>query len=309
MPVRFDTPVSTLPVPAIVTGASGFVGRQLVATLAGNAFPVALGEEGWRERIAAAPWRKATVYHLAARVHQDKVDEKTYEEDNVGKTIALAEAAAAGGAGRLVFLSTIKVHGEETIDRPFSLTDTPAPVDGYSRSKWNAEQALAEIMRRTGLSVAIVRSPLVVGAGAVGNLRALMGLVDGPWPLPFAAIRNRRTFICVEDLAQLLCACGRSPNASGRTYLAGDARSLSTTELVVALRRAWQRPQRLFAMDSRVLESMAAWTGQSQRMRRLTRSLEIDASETARDLSWRPFVGVEKGIDRMALAYRQMVPT
>src|SRR4051794_22040671 len=112
MPVRFDTPVSTLPVPAIVTGASGFVGRQLVSTLAGNAFRVALAEEGWRERITAAPWRNATVYHLAARVHQDKVDEKIYEEDNVGKTIALAEAAAAGGAVRLVFLSTIKVHGE-----------------------------------------------------------------------------------------------------------------------------------------------------------------------------------------------------
>jgi len=199
------------------------------------------------------------------------------------------------------------VNGEETIDRPFRSADDPSPMDAYSRSKWKAEQALAEIMHRTGFSVTIVRSPLVIGAGAVGNLRALMRLADGPWPLPFAAIGNRRTFICVEDLAQLLCACGDSPNASGKTYLAGDARALSTAELIIALRRALQRPQRLFAMNRRVLESMAALVGQSHRMHRLTRSLEIDASETARELSWQPLVGIEKGIERMALAYRQAV--
>lgn len=288
----------------IVTGASGFVGRVLAGVAPADFVRVALGGDDWRERIAAAPWRGATVYHLAARVHQPQGDDSLFERDNVAKTIALAQAAASAGARRLVFLSTIKVNGDETVDRAFRPEDPPAPRDAYARSKWAAERALLEISHAGGLSLAIVRAPLVIGAGPGGNLRALMRLADAPWPLPFAGIDNRRTFVCVEDLVRLLAICGSSPDGRGDIFFAGDPQPVSTPKLVACMRSAWNRPTRLFRVDGRRLERIADLAGQRERIRRLTRSLEVDVSETIRRLSWKPAIDMETGIAQMARAYR-----
>ena len=286
-----------------MTGASGFIGQAL-ARMTPGATPLALGGDDWRERIAAMSWRGATVYHLAARAHRSGDSDAACERDNVDKTAALAEAAASGGARRLVFLSTIKVNGDETPERAFRPEDPPAPRDAYARSKAKAEQRLSEIANRAGLATTVVRSPLVIGAGAKGNLKALMRLADGPWPLPFAALDNRRTLICVEDLVELLAACASAPQAVGRLYLAGDPQPVSTTGLVAAIRRALGRPSRLFRIDGVVLEHAAALVGQRRNVRRLTRSLEADVSQTLRELPWRPSVSMDEGIARMARAYR-----
>ena len=287
-----------------MTGASGFVGRVLLARQVPGATALALKVDDWRERIAATTWRGATVYHLAARAHRGDDSDEAFERDNVDKTVALAQAAASGGAQRLIFLSTIKVNGEETGERAFRPGDPPVPCDAYARSKAQAELRLAEIAKGTGLATTVVRSPLVVGAGAKGNLEALMRLADGPWPLPFADLGNRRTLIDVEDLAALLVACATAPQAAGRTYFAGDPQPVSTAGLVAAIRRALDRPPRMFRMPSAALELAAALAGQRRRIRRLTRSLEVDVSETLRELPWRPCVPMEEGIARMARAYR-----
>ena len=289
---------------AIVSGASGFVGRALAACVGNQCRALRLGGEDWRRQIEGACLRGAIVFHLAARVHHTHGPDAEFERDNVRKTVALAEAAAANGARRLVFLSSIKVNGEETHDRPFGPGDREAPEDAYARSKWAAEQALQDIARRSQLSVAIVRSPLVIGNGAGGNLRALMKLADTSWPLPFGALDNRRTFVHVDDLARLLCLCGTRPHADGRVFFAGDPDSVSTARLVRILRHALGRPARLAPLDPRVLEGLAALCGQSRRIRPLTRSLEVDASQTERDLGWRPAVPMDDGIAAMARAFR-----
>lgn len=298
-------PVSDSP-RVLATGASGFVGRRLAAALDGRLEALGLGRDTWREQLKAASWKDAVVIHLAARVHQGGAgDEADYKRDNVEKTRSLAEAAAAGGARRLVFLSTIKVNGEETNGTPMRAADTPQPQDAYARSKWRAEQALAECAGRTGLEVVVVRSPLVVGPGAKGNLASLLALADSPWPLPFAAIENRRTFIAADDLAALLLACARVPEANGHTYLAGDADAVSTPRLMRVLRTALGRPARLFRASPALLESSAAILGLGDRMRRLTRSLEVDVGETLRALDWKPRAPIDDALRAMALAGRR----
>lgn len=288
---------------AIVTGASGFVGAALARRLGGCA-RIALASDAWREEVARAGFRDATVFHLAARAHRADGDEAAFRHDNVEKSAALAEAAAAGGASRFVFLSTIKVNGEETASAPFRASDAPAPADAYARSKWAAEQALGEIAARTGLALVVIRSPLVVGAGVRGNLRRLMELADTPWPLPFASLRNRRTLVQVDDLAELLLLAGRSAHAGGRLFLAGAPESVSTAVLVRTLREALGRPARLVPAPARALEALAALGGFGEGIRRLTRSLEVDSSQARRDLGWAPAATPEEGIRRMALAFR-----
>jgi nucleoside-diphosphate-sugar epimerase len=286
----------------LVSGASGFVGRALVAHLEASATPLRFGEGDWLEQVRAADFRDAVVFHLAAKVHETGPElDSAYVHDNVEKTRELALAAAAGGARRLVFLSTVKVHGEETTDRPFQAADGARPSGSYARSKWAAEEALRGI---AGLEIAIVRSPLVYGAGVKGNLLSLLRLADSSWPLPFGAIENRRSLVHVDDLARLLIDCGRLPQAAGRTFLAAHAEAVSTPRLVSSIRSHLGRPARLVRVPPRLLEAAAALAGQSERIRRLTRSLELDAADTTSRLGWSAQIGFETAVEDMVRAYR-----
>ena len=274
--------------PAIVTGSHGFVGSTLVRALQGHV-PLALGTPDWRERIAAMDFAGATVFHLAARVHARDGRTAEFTTDNADKTEVLARAAARGGARCLVFTSTVKVHGDETREAaPFTAATPPAPRDAYARSKHLAEQRLADVARETGLAIAVVRPPLVIGRGARANLADLLGLADTPWPLPFAAIRNRRSWVHVEDLCELLVLCAAHAGKTASAWLASHPHPFSTPALFTEARIALARAPRLFACPPLVLERAAALAGAGERMQRLTRSLEADASPAMRELGWQP---------------------
>jgi nucleoside-diphosphate-sugar epimerase len=286
----------------VITGSSGFVGRVLVALLGARVQALRFGRDDWAEDVARADFRDATVFHLAARVHDDSSPADAFMRDNVEKTRALAKAARAGGARRLVFLSTVKVNGEETGSRAFTSADSPDPRDAYGRSKWQAEQVIAAI---EGLEAVIVRSPLVYGSEAKGNLRSLLRLADTSWPLPLAGIRNRRSFIHVDDLARLLVECATNSQASGRTLLAAHRDPFSTAELVGELRRCLGRPARLFSAPVAALEVAATLAGAGEKMRRMTRSLEVDCDETRRLLGWTAQISLRTAIEDMVRAYRE----
>lgn len=226
---------------------------------------------------------------------------RDYHDDNVTKTEALAHAARTAGARRLVFLSSIKVNGEETHASPFRASDEPHPEDDYARSKREAEQRLRATQ---GLDVCIVRSPLVYGAGAGGNLQALMRLADTPWPLPFASLRNRRSFIHVSDLSALLVECATHASAANATFVAAHAEPVSTAQVVASLRRSLGRSERLFPLGGGTLEMLAAVGGAGEKARRLTRNLEVDASETTTRLGWKADIGIDAAIDDLVRGYR-----
>jgi nucleoside-diphosphate-sugar epimerase len=273
--------------PVVVTGSGGFVGRRLCALL-GAPSRLRMGEADWREALQAAPLEGAIVFHLAARVHERfAASEGEYRHDNVEKTEALAKAAARRGARHLVFLSSVKVLGEESRS-PLGVDAPYAPQDPYGRSKREAEELLLARSGGAGFAVTIVRSPLVYGAGAGGNLAALRRWCDTPWPLPFGALHNRRSWIHVDDLAELLLACARSGAGEHRIVHAAHPEPLGTAQVIAGLRKALGRPVRMFAVPPRALEAMAGMAGRGETVRRLTRSLELDATATCAALGWRP---------------------
>ena len=287
---------------ALVSGAGGFVGSALVAHLSVAQARIRMGAADWMEQLGSTDFRDATVFHLAARVHADDDDDPAFLHDNVDKTLALAEAARRGGARRFVFLSSVKVNGEESRAHPFNRSDLPAPEDAYARSKAGAEAALATV---TGLDTVVVRSPLVYGAGVKGNLLSLLRLADSPWPLPFGALNNRRSFVHVDDLARLLIECATHAQAVGRVYFAAHEHSVSTCELVAGMRVALSRARRLVGVPAAMLEAGAAIAGQRSRVQRLTRSLEVDAGDAARELGWTAQIGFANALEDMVRAYRQ----
>ena len=290
---------------AIVTGASGFVGQVLRAALPETHRTLSLGTADWERSIEGVSLAGATIFHLAARVHElGGRDAAAYERDNVEKTRRLAERAVQQRARRIVFMSTIKVQGEETRGRRMDPGDAPDPQDAYARSKLEAERALRDIAGAGGVEWVVVRSPLVFGPAAKGNLASLLRLADSPWPLPFAAIANRRSFVHASDLARLLLACAENAAAPGRTFLAAHEEPLSTPQLVGALRRSLGRQERLYAVPPAMLEGAASLIGQGERMRRLTRSLEVDSSLARDMLGWKAAVGHENAAAEMARHWR-----
>lgn len=300
----------------LVTGANGFVGRALCSRLSELGWAVrasvrrnvaALGENvmavgnidshtDWSSALADIEY----VVHLAARVHvmretaADPLAE--FRRVNVAGTRELARSAAQAGVKRLLFLSTIKVNGEETRCRPFCEADTPRPEDAYGISKWEAEQALHEIARDTGLEVVILRPPLVYGPGVKGNFLSLLAAVAKGIPLPLGAIKNHRSLVYVGNLVDAILRCLTHPTAAGETFLVSDGEPLSTPTLVHGLAAALGRPARLLPVPPRLLELAAYMLGKGDSIQRLTRSLELDTSKIRKTVGWTPAYSMAEGL-------------
>lgn len=310
----------------LVTGASGFVGRYVCDDLRSRGLDVitthrdaaaAIAEDPARIRWDlehAAALRVAdlhgidAVVHLAARVHvmgREALADGYFHGPNVVATRHLAEIAAAAGASRFVYMSSIKVNGEATRGSPFTAGDRPAPEDAYGRSKLHAERALHEVAGQTGLQVVIVRPPLVFGPGVGGNFLRMLRWVARGWPLPLGGIANSRSYVNAWNLADLVGAALLHPDASGRTLLAADGPAVSTADLLRGLARACGRQPRLLDVPESVLRMAAQVAGRQQDIARLCGSLVVDDSATRTTLGWSPPVPFDDGILRTARWYME----
>lgn len=250
------------------------------------------------------------IIHAAARVHV--MDERAgdplakFRAVNVEATRHLAQQAAAAGVKRFVYISTIKVNGEETEPgQPYRADSAAHPRDLYGQSKLEAEQALFAIANETGLELVVVRPPLVYGPGVKANFASLMGALQRRLPLPFAAIDNRRSLVARDNLVDLLLCCARHPAAVGRVFLVSDGQDLSTTQLCRELSVSLGVRPRLLPVPALALRLLGLLTGRSQQMQRLLGSLQVDISTTREILGWKPSVPVEQAMRETAQWYRE----
>lgn len=306
----------------LVTGATGFVGGAVLPALsAAGHTPIAAVRRAPPMNVASqqvgsigpdTDWSAAlkdidAVVHLAGRAHRrDGASENDYQKVNAAGTERLAAMAATAGVRRLIFVSTIKVHGERTPDGgpPFRETDIPAPDDAYARSKLAGEHALEAIADGSAMASVILRPPLVYGPKAPANFRALVDLCDRAPPLPLASIRNRRSLIAVGNLAAAIVACLDHPAAPGRIFPVCDGEDLSTPELVRRIAKSLGRPARLFPCPVSWLRLAGTITGKRAAVQRLTESLAVDGSAICKALDWQPPLSVDAALAETAKAWR-----
>ena len=313
---------------ALVTGADGFVGRALCERLlaAGWAVtasvrdatrPVPPGATRWAGgAIETADWSAVlpghdVVLHLAARVpggreRGDAAD--AYRRTNVEATARLARAAGRAGVARFVLASTVKVHGDGDAQGPLREDAPVAPEDAYGRSKLQAELALREAVAGTPVQVAIVRPCLVYGSGVRGNFLRLLEWVDRGVVLPFAGLGNRRSLVSVWSLADLLARCAEDPRAAGATFVAADDPPVSTPDLIRAIAAALGVRPRLVRLPSSLWSIGARLPIAGPAVRRLSGSLEVDASLARARLGWQPAVPLDEGLARTVRWYRARAP-
>lgn len=303
----------------LLTGATGFVGSILCDALARSGYLVRaalrsdrLMPESAAEHVVVGDitpftdWSAAlrgvdSVVHIAARAHvlHDSGDNSDlYVETNARGTLRFADAAAQLGVRRFIYLSSIKVNGEETTGHAFTPLDEPRPQDAYGMSKWLGEKSLMEVTARTAMRAVIVRSPLVYGPGVRANFLRLLRWVDKEWPLPLGAIGNRRSLVSIWNLCDLLVQLLKSPSAPGRTWMVSDGEDLSTPELVRRIGKAMGRRVTLLPVPVGLLHLLGGLAGRKAEVARLCGSLAIDISQTRRELGWSPPVTVDEALSR-----------
>jgi nucleoside-diphosphate-sugar epimerase len=208
---------------------------------------------------------------------------------NSTATYNLAQAAAKAGVRRFVYLSSIKVHGEETPHiSPYTELDVLSPQDPYGMSKWEAENQLKKLAHQTRLEVVILRPPLVYGPRVKANFLQMIRTVKKGIPLPLGAIRNQRSLVYVENLADAIINAAIHPAAANQTFLISDGEDLSTPQLIRRVARSLDCPPRLLSIPVSWLKLMGKLTGKSATVSRLTGSLVIDSSKIRNTLSWTP---------------------
>lgn len=311
----------------LVTGASGFVGRSLITHFAARTCVRVVCAARTQLQLASPnmtyfqcsdsletqDWHAAlqsteVVIHLAARVHvmHDTAESPAAEfrRINVQGSINLAHQAAAAGVRRFVFISSLKVNGEHTLPgHPFTASDAANPQDAYGTSKHEAEQALLEIGRATGMEVVILRPPLIYGPGVRANFERLMRLVQRGVPLPFGAIHNARSMVALENFVDLIDVSTRHEHAPGRIFLVSDDHDVDITQLLRMLARAMNKRIWLLPVSAKLISALACLAGRSQDVKRLLDSLQVDIAETKRILNWHPPHAMQDAINKTVSSF------
>lgn len=306
----------------LITGAGGFVGTSLVSEMARRGIPYRAVTRRRGQNSFVIPnidgqtdWTAALdgveiIVHLASRAHVTHETASQTETQiqcaNVDATLNLARQAARAGVKRFVFISSIKVNGEATAPgRPFTAMDRPDPQNLYARSKLDSELGLFAIARETGLEVTVIRPPLVYGPGVKANFGTMMQWIDRGIPLPLGAVNNKRSFVYVGNLVDLIIVAAGHPRAAGEVFLVSDDEDMSTTELFRRLAVALGRQCWVMPVPASLLKLAATMLGRRDVANRLIDSLQVDCGRTREVLGWTPRINVDVGLQQTARSFQQ----
>src|ERR1700687_3377589 len=277
----------------LLTGANGFVGRNLAPVLTANGMIVrqavrkpsphpntviinAIGPQtDWNEAL----FEVDAVVHLAARVHHPREEGATeiYRSINTDETLHLAQCAAKAGVRQFIYLSTVLVNGSSTHGRaPFREDDRLAPRGVYGMSKAATEAGLAAMAKDTDMSITVIRPPLIYCVGGVGNFKMLVTAVKRGIPLPFGSIRNRRAFLGVGNLASFVVHRLIRPGGKFDVFLVADDEQVSTPEFVRQIGKALGKKPRIAPLPLFVLKALFRISGRPEAADSVAGSLEVD---------------------------------
>ena len=318
---------------ALVTGATGFIGRALALRLAASGTPVlALARDPAKAGdLAATPGieivrgdlrdgdllrrlavRADTVFHLAGLT--SACSRAEFVAVNADGTGALAVAAAAAPAPpKIVLVSTLSVAGPRPADRPAREEDPPRPTNAYGKSKLLGEEQL----RRYAGSArwTIVRPPWVYGPGDRATL-ALFRLAQRGF---FPSVRGgclQISLVHVHDLVEAIVLAGAARAADGRVYYAADGEAHTVARLGQALLgacgggRTLHVPGVVFRLAGLAGEA-ASWVtrrapllGWDKACEGLEPGWVCDDARIRAELGYRSRVGLEAGVLETLVWYR-----
>ena len=304
----------------LLTGSSGFIGSNLSKELDKRKIkylPVSRNKDHSKKKYfyqipnidGGTNWTDAlkdcsSVIHTAARVHVMKDSSKDplskFRKVNVAGTINLARQSIEEGIQKFIYLSTIKVNGDDTeIGKPFFYNDSNLPSDPYAISKFEAEEKLKILCKNSNMDLIIVRPPLVYGPGVKGNFSLLMKAITLHIPLPLKGVDNRRSLISIYNLNDFLIKCLNFEGTLNETFLISDDQDLSTSELISKICFYMKKKDLSFKLPEPMLINLFSFIRKRREILRLTNNLQVDISYSKDRISWTPIYTVEDSLREM----------
>ncbi len=236
-----------------VTGASGFIGRHVMARLAARGDDATAVKRPFNaEALASTLAGQDAVVHLAGVVSAPT--ELAYVDGNVAATRIVAEAARASDVF-VVHVSSLAAAGPAPAAAPRDEEDPPAPITTYGRTKLEGELA---VKSTAGLRWVALRPGVVYGPGdralvplfrlARAGILPVVGRADAAY-----------TFVYIDDMVEaIVAALERRP--AGRTIFVGHRTPVTPRDLVEQVREVANRRATIVRLPQTLLRA-AAWGG------------------------------------------------
>jgi UDP-glucose 4-epimerase len=263
----------------LVTGSDGFVGRHLVPYLARRDYKVVAASRtaarlddpniisvklpdlshpfDWQPLLRQCD----VVVHLAGIAHKFAIDD-LYDRVNHQATAALARAASSCGTKHLIFISSIAAQSGSFSDQELTENDPPRPNNAYGRSKLAAEKAV----RKAGVPFTILRPVVIYGEGEKGNFATVHKISRLPIPLPFGALKARRSVLSIENFNSAVETALTNPDARNETFIISDPTPVTVADLIARYRVSLGRtswllpvPEKWLELSLKVVGQTAAW--------------------------------------------------
>ncbi len=318
----------------LITGCSGYIGLKLIKILmertdlelilayrklsafdhqSGGKIDLNVRRLAIGDISSTTNWHDAlegidTIVHIAGLAHVSSRGANIasqFMEVNARGTTNLAKQAVEAGVSKFIFISSVGVYGSSRAGK-LSPDSALTPCEVYAQSKLEAENGLRAIEAKSELTVVIVRPPMVYGPNAPGNFKALASAVSRGIPLPFLNISNKRSFVYVGNLVDMLESCIDIEESKGKTYNVSDDYDVSTLELIQEIANALNIRPKLFGINRTMLQMMAKLCNKSELFKKTCDSLVLDIRDTKAELQWTPPYSFSEAV-RISLGHYENV--
>lgn len=259
----------------LITGASGFVGTNLINHLSGFDFKIDvldLGQEVGPDVRESFHWDCLdsinldiydAVIHLAGKAHdtKNKAQESIYFNVNYGLTKRIFDRFVNSQSAIFIFFSSVKAVAESTENKVLTESVVPSPKGPYGESKYMAEKYIMDTLEQRGQdlnnkSVYVFRPCMIHGPGNKGNLNLLYKVVKSGIPWPLGNFDNSRSFTSISNLNFIVEQVIQSEIESG-VYNIADDDTLSTNTLIKKLSMVLNRAPRIWNVNRGLIRGLA----------------------------------------------------
>ncbi|WP_166520730.1 NAD-dependent epimerase/dehydratase family protein [Myroides sp. LoEW2-1] len=296
-----------------ITGASGFVGQNLVPYLKDKNYSVrilSVRNDSWKSQDVMDT---GVFIHLAGKAHDtaNTSSAEEYFKVNRDLTIELFNHFLKSEAKDFIYFSSVKAVAD-TVEGILTEEVEAKPFTPYGQSKYEAEQYLLNTQLPEGKRVFIIRPCMIHGPGNKGNLNLLYKVVEKGIPWPLASFENHRSFLSIDNLCYLVDQMMNNPNVLSGVYNFADDKALSTNELVTLLARVSNKKPKLWHISKGFMNGVAAIGDKiklplnSERLKKLTENYMVSNNKIKRALEVKELpVSAEEGLEKTIRSFKE----
>ncbi|MFB9077358.1 NAD-dependent epimerase/dehydratase family protein [Flavobacterium procerum] len=240
----------------VISGASGFVGKNLTNYLSSFNFSIksiSLRNNGWKGNL-----QSSAIIHLAGKAHDTKntSDASIYFEVNTNLTKELFDVFLESEINDFIYFSSVKAVADKVQEVLFEDVNGN-PKTPYGQSKWQAEEYILSKEIPVGKRIFIIRPCMIHGPGNKGNLNLLFNVVKKGIPYPLTSFYNERSFLGIDNLNFLIKEILENKEIPSGVYNFSDDEFLSTNEVVKVISSVLNKKDKSIAVPKTIITTIA----------------------------------------------------